>query len=107
MFNVLQNDIYNYADDTAMGCRALTKSELCVSIMDVSKTMISWCNANYMQANPEKFQLITFSNFDDTGSIEVENGVMLKPPKCNKSTGSTHRSSFRTHVASMNEPKGW
>ncbi len=39
-------NIYNYADDKTMGCRTLTKGELCDSIMNVSKTMISWCNAN-------------------------------------------------------------
>ncbi len=59
MFIVFQNDLilkledvysmYNYADDYAMGCRALTKSELCDSIMAVSKTMISWCSANYVK----------------------------------------------------------
>ncbi len=59
MFNVFQNNlilkledmcnIYNYADDNTIGCRALTISELivCDSIMNVSKTMISCCNVNY------------------------------------------------------------
>ncbi len=64
-----------------MGCRALTKRELCDSITNVSKTMISWCNASYMKANPDKYQLIMFGNFDDTVSIEVENGLILKPLK--------------------------
>ncbi len=87
-----------------MGCRTLTKRELCDSIMNVSKTMISWCNDNYMQANPEKFQLIIVGNFDDTVSIEVENGVILKPLKCVKVLG-VHIDdllNFRTHVGSMN-----
>ncbi len=90
MFNVFQNalilkledtcNIHNYADDNTVGCKALTKSELCDSIMNVSKTIS--CNANYMQANPEKFQLIIFRNLDDTVSIEVENEVILKPLEC-------------------------
>ncbi len=49
--------------------------------------MISWCNANFMQINPEKFQLIIFGNIDDTVSIEVEDGVILRPLKCVKVLG--------------------
>ena len=54
-------NIYNYADENTMGRRALTKRELCDSIMNVSKTMISWATV-YMKANPDKFQLIIFGN---------------------------------------------
>ncbi len=57
-----------------------------------------------MQANPEKFQLIIFGNFDDVVSIEVENEVMQKPLKCVNVLGVhiDHLLNFRTHVASMN-----
>ncbi len=98
-------NIYNHADDNIMGCRPLTKSELCDSIRNVSKTMIFWCSANYMQANPKQFQLNIFGNFDDTGSIQVENGVLLKPLKCVNVLGVhvDHLLNFRTHVASINQ----
>ena len=41
-------------------------------IMNVCKTMIiSWINANFTHANPEKSQVIISGNFHDTVSIEA------------------------------------
>ncbi len=55
--------MYNYADDNTVGVCAINKDILCstqTSLEHVSDFMFTWSTDDFTQANPSKFQMITF-----------------------------------------------
>ena len=69
-FNIFTNDllcllinecnIYNYADDNTILYFDDNLEQVKVKLEYVTSKMLSWFDVNQLQANPDKFQLITF-----------------------------------------------
>ena len=88
MFNVFQNDlicklqqlchVYNYADDTGIGCYAKSIVELHVKLRNAIDIMLHWYDDNSLQANASKFQFITFSRNREKMSITLTDDVILE-----------------------------
>jgi len=71
-YNIFTNDlilqlenkceIYNYADDNSVCCFATNFDDVKSNLECICKSMLEWFNVNYLQANPDKFQVIIFEN---------------------------------------------
>ncbi len=61
---------------------------------------------NYIQANPGKFQFITFSKTNTT-PLDLETGIVIEPLRCvNILGGFVHNMlSFKEHVAYVSKNK--
>ena len=56
-------EIYNYADDNTVSCSGQSTDKVVKSEKEsVSSVMLQWFKANYLQVNPDKFQLIMFNS---------------------------------------------
>ena len=74
-------DIYNYADDNTVGVCAKSRDILWSSLERVSTFMFTWFTDNFMQANPGKFQMITFGLGSTPVALRVHaNEVGLRWP---------------------------
>ena len=97
IFNLFQNDllflierlsdIFNYADDNTVGCSAESVQEVAIALQEATKVMLGWFEANYMQANPAKFQVIIFDKTQSTCSLIINDGVVLQSQTCVKLLG--------------------
>ena len=69
LFNIFLNDIYlvieqcsmyNYADDNSLSYHHTDVNALCSALEHDAQNTVTWFTENEMQANPDKFQGITF-----------------------------------------------
>ena len=70
LFNIFINDLYavinkstlyNYADDNTISASCDTEKQMLDTLTSESIVAINWFNTNMMEANPEKFQVITLN----------------------------------------------
>ena len=86
LFNIFLNDIfytmkdyslYNYADDNTVAYCADSANDLKFNLELCGNLMTEWFNMNGMQANPDKYQVITFGNKSDVFSEITVKGIKL------------------------------
>ena len=69
-------DIFNYADDNTVCCVGDNVDDVKNKLHIVSSTMMKWFDANFMQANPSKFQFIVFDRVYEECSININEHVL-------------------------------
>ena len=72
-------DIYNYADDNTPGCQGDSEMEVIQKLEAVASIMLEWFHLNYLQANPDKFQLILHGKSNKASILNIGNNVKLEP----------------------------
>jgi hypothetical protein len=101
-------DLFNYADDNTVSCYDKDIDTVRTSLQRVSDVMLKWFNDNYMQANPDKFQLIIFGASDVTNNsvningnnINAEQNVVLL------GVGIDQKLNFSKHIADICKKAG-
>ena len=63
-------DISNYADDTKASCAGDNVDEVIAKLQNVASIMLTFFKSNYLQANPDKFQIILY-NSDDKYKLTI------------------------------------
>ena len=86
-YNIFSNDlllllqdvchVYNYADDNSVGTEGKNQNEIVSKLANVSRIMLKWFDDNYLQANPEKFKFIIFSNSPQCCTLSLNQAVHL------------------------------
>ena len=86
-YNIFSNDllllietmgeIYNYADDNTVSCSGQSTDEVVKKLESVSSVMLQWFKANYLQANPDKFQLIMFNSKSNDYVLSISDQIKL------------------------------
>jgi len=113
LFNVFLNDyfsfinddctVFNYADDNTLCCHNLSSTVVKDSLENAAATSLKWFNNNYMDANPNKFQLLTLTRQKNI-SININvNGNIIESSDCVKLLGVLFDSnlSFNNHISSL------
>ncbi len=80
MYCVPGIDVFHYADDNTIGVMAESVESVLSNLSAACNSMLSWYADNFMQANPDKFQLIIFNNQNTPGCITVNNKVLISEP---------------------------
>ena len=84
LFNVFINDIFcciekcnlvNYADDNTLSATGSTVDVMLEALRVDTKNAINWFKVNFMQANPEKFQVMFLKSF--TSDEELPSCLVL------------------------------
>ena len=91
-FNIFTNDlldmviqecnVFNYADDNTILYFDNDLESVKIKLEYVIAQMLRWFSDNFLQANPNKFQLITFSKNVNIDQMEVKvgNAIILSEP---------------------------
>ena len=66
-------DVYNYADDNTLSFSHTNPNVVKSKLEDASLQAVKWFDANYMKANPSKFQAICISRNDITINFQIDN----------------------------------
>ncbi len=74
-----------------------------MSVTKSSEVMIRWFNNNFIQANPNKFQLILFGTSLQTGSIKINGDISIESRTTVKLLGTYLDSKlrFEEHVLNL------
>ncbi len=80
MYCVPGIDVFNYADDNTIGVMAESVESVLSNLSAACNCMLSWYADNFMQANPDKFQLIIFNNQNTPSCITINNKVRILGP---------------------------
>ena len=84
-------DICNYADDNTISCYDKSVDVVTARLTQVSDVTIQWFKTNFMQANPNKFQLILFGSDHVDKSININGNTLSAEPHA-----KANRESFLT-----------
>jgi hypothetical protein len=92
LFNVFINDmfphiakssVFNYADDNSLSVNHVDIEMANVNLVNDTNIAIEWFERNFLKANPDKFQLLLLSPFNNNDSlptsISINDSVTLKP----------------------------
>ena len=72
--------LVNYADDNTISCYDKSVDVVTARLTQVSDVMIQWFKTNFMQANPNKFQLILFGADHVDKSININDNTLSAEP---------------------------
>ena len=103
-------NIYNYADDNTILYFDDNLEQVKVKLEYVTSKMLSWFDVNQLQANPDKFQLITFDRHHDSEVMEMTVGTStIKAQSCVKLLGVNIDNDlcFDTHVSLLCQKAGY
>ncbi len=107
MYCVPGIDVFNYADDNTIGVTAESVESVLLNLSAACNSMLSWYADNFMQANPDKFQLIIFNNQNTPSCLTINIRVLISEPvvKFFRVLIDT-RLRFNEHIASMCQKAG-
>ena len=119
-YNLFTNDLldmltdecslYNYADDNTIAYFANSNEEVKLKLEYVINKMLNWFHENFLQANPDKFQLVTFNRRHDGNVMNVKVGnVMIKAEPTVKLLGVYIDQSlcFNNHISYLCQKAGY
>ena len=115
IFNIFMNDLFytmencnltNYADDNTIDVSSNTVELLIQALQFDTEKALTWFSANFMQANPEKFQLLLMkpNNLTDIFPDHIEvNNTEIKRNESVKFLGITidDKLKFDVHVTNL------
>ena len=73
-------DVCNYADDNTIWVMAESVENVLSNISAACNSTLFWYAGNFIQASPDKFQLIIFNNQDTPSCITLGNKVLISEP---------------------------
>ena len=69
-------DIYNYADDNTICVHGKVIDDVISQVENVSNILLDWFDANYLQANPDKFQFILLHKHKLEYNVNIRNVIL-------------------------------
>ena len=97
LFALKHTDPVNYADDNTLCAIANFLQDMIQKLVDDGNIAIDWFSSNDMQANPSKFQFMTF---EDSNVVLTLRGVSIEQDDCVKLLGVNidRKLDFKFHV---------
>ena len=116
LFNFFLNDllfpstefsIANYADDTTIVVTASNEDLLLNNLSSATNVAINWFKENSMQANPAKFQFITFGC--TTTNLRIDENTYLENNDCVKLLGIQldRKLNFKCQISTLCRKAAW
>lgn len=107
LFPAAEYSIANYADDTTIVVSAANNDMLLRNLNAATHVAIKWFEENSMQANPAKFQFITFGCTTD--NLRINENVSLENSDCVKLLGVQldTKLKFKKQIAAICRKSAW